>query len=207
MSIKTIFKKSWLWISMIRLIPHFILLKCHPKRDIIHLDIERWVECSNLKKAFSPVFGLIYNFAELMTYYPEFRNVFYYRLGWASRCLYPFCKLMDFFFISIVDEGIGPGLYIQHGWATSIAAQKIGSNCWIGQHVTIGYDSDYNKPTIGDNVIIYAGAKIFGKAVLGDNVVVGANAVVSKSVPDNCTVAGVPAYIVRKNGVKVKEPL
>ena len=52
-------------------------------------------------------------------------------------------------------------------------------------------------PTIGDNCIIYPGAKIFGKITIGNNVVIGANAVVNKDVPDNAVVAGVPARIIR----------
>jgi serine O-acetyltransferase len=114
---------------------------------------------------------------------------------------------MSTFLISIVDEVIGPGLFIQHGWATSIPAKKIGRNCWIGQHVTIGYLNDTDTPTIGNNVTIYAGAKILGNVRVGDNPTVGANAVVLEDVPENCTVVGVPAYIVRRNGVKVREPL
>jgi serine O-acetyltransferase len=107
----------------------------------------------------------------------------------------------------IYTREIGPGLFIQHGFATIISAEKIGRNCWINQQVTIGFSNDTDCPTIGDNVIIYAGAKIIGKVKIGDNSIVGANAVVVRDVPENCTVVGVPAYIVRRNGVKVKEPL
>ena len=77
----------------------------------------------------------------------------------------------------------------------------------IFQHVSIGYISETEKPTIGDNVTVFAGAKILGNVKVGNNSIVGANAVVIKDVPENCTVVGVPAYIVRRNGVKVKEPL
>ncbi|MDR2010191.1 MAG: serine O-acetyltransferase [Bacteroidales bacterium] len=63
------------------------------------------------------------------------------------------------------------------------------------------------KPTIGNNVKIYAGAKLIGGIKVGDNVKIGANAVVVKDVPDNCTVVGVPAYIVRRDGVSIKENL
>jgi serine O-acetyltransferase len=107
----------------------------------------------------------------------------------------------------IFTTDIAPGLFIQHGFATIISARKIGKNCWINQQVTIGYLNDTDCPTIGENVFIYAGAKIIGKVRVGDNSIVGANAVVIKDVPDNCTVVGVPAYIVRRNGVKVKESL
>jgi len=107
----------------------------------------------------------------------------------------------------IYTEDIGPGLFIQHGFATVITARKIGRNCWINQQVTIGFTNNTDRPTIGDNVIIYAGAKILGDVKVGDNSIVGANAVVLKDVPENCTVVGVPAYIVRRNGVKMRESL
>jgi serine O-acetyltransferase len=107
----------------------------------------------------------------------------------------------------IHTKDIGPGLFIQHGFATIISAEKIGRNCWINQQVTIGYLNDTDTPTLGNNVTIHAEAKILGNVRVGDNSRVGANAVVVKDVPESCTVVGVPAYVVRRNGVKVKEPL
>jgi len=73
--------------------------------------------------------------------------------------------------------------------------------------VTIGWADKTGGPVIEDNVTINAGAKVIGNIVIGSNSKVGANAVVVKNVPPNCTVVGVPAYIVRKNGVKLKEAL
>jgi serine O-acetyltransferase len=107
----------------------------------------------------------------------------------------------------LYTEDIGKGLFIQHGFSTIIAAESIGKNCWINQQVTIGYSNATDCPAIGDNVTIYAGAKVIGKVQIGDNVRIGANAVVVKNVPDNCTVVGVPAYIVRRNGNRMNEPL
>jgi serine O-acetyltransferase len=102
---------------------------------------------------------------------------------------------------------IGSGLYIQHGDSSIIAAKKIGGNCWINQGVTIGYTSKGESPEIGNQVTINAGAKVLGPIKVGNNVVIGANAVVVKNVPDNCTVVGVPAYIIKRNGNKVRENL
>ena len=70
---------------------------------------------------------------------------------------------------------------------------KIGFNCVIYQQVTIGSNtlkgnSHFGSPTIGDNVLIGAGAKIIGKVIVGNNVRIGANAVVARDVPDNCVV-------------------
>jgi serine O-acetyltransferase len=70
----------------------------------------------------------------------------------------------------------------------------------IGQCVTIGGKSGwYEVPIIGNNVEINAGARILGPVKVGDNVVIGANAVVTKDVPSNCVVAGVPAKIIARN--------
>ena len=62
-------------------------------------------------------------------------------------------------------------------------------------------------PTLHNNVMISAGAKIIGDITIGDNSIVGANSVVLKDVPPNCTVVGVPGMIVKENGVKVHREL
>ncbi|WP_279187282.1 serine O-acetyltransferase [Bacteroides acidifaciens] len=72
--------------------------------------------------------------------------------------------------------------------------------------MTIGYKGSL-APVLGDNVTVTCGAKILGGVKVEDNVVIGANAVVVKDVPANTIVAGVPAYIIRKNGEKVYEKL
>lgn len=72
----------------------------------------------------------------------------------------------------------------------------IGDNCTIFHDVTIGQNKgDY--PIIGNNVIIYAGSKIIGKVKVGDNAIIGANSVVTKDVPKNAIVAGIPAKIIK----------
>lgn len=206
MNLKYIAKKIWLTLSAVRLIPHVFFMKCHPLRECIEEDIKRWSSCLKLDKSQTTYcFSFIYSFIRLMTFYPEFRNLFYYRLGWFSRMLYLLCRPVSTLYIR--TKTIGPGLFIQHGFATIISAEKIGRNCWINQQVTIGYSNDTDCPVIGDNVTISAGAKIMGKIKIGNNSIIGANAVVVKDVPDNCVVVGVPAYIVRRNGEKVKEHL
>ena len=136
-------------------------------------------------------------FSKLFIRHPEFRNLFYYRLGDYSaflRWMFPPLPTLH-----ISTASIGPGLFIQHGFSTIISAASIGENCWINQQVTIGYTNESDCPVIKDNVAIYAGAKVLGSITVGSNVKVGANAVVLKDVPDNCTVAGVPARIVKTN--------
>src|SRR5260221_1303024 len=173
--------------SFIRLIPHYIIFNVNKKKKILWYEVDRWLKLSKINKGRQT--GFIY----LMTFYPEFRNLFYYRIGRVSDLINFLCPKMNTLFIS--SPQIGPGLFIQHGFATIIAAESVGKDCWINQQVTIGFANDTDAPTIQDNVKIGAGAKIIGKVNVGNNSKVGANAVVVKDVPDNCTVVGVPAYI------------
>lgn len=93
---------------------------------------------------------------------------------------------------------IGENLKLPHPMGVIIGeGAKIGDNCTIYQQVTIGQKDD-KYPTLGNNVIIYAGAKVVGNIKIGNNVVIGANAVVIKDVPDNCTAVGIPARILEK---------
>ncbi len=75
---------------------------------------------------------------------------------------------------------------------------KIGKNFNIRQNVSIGH-SKYKTPTIGDNVIVGAGAIIIGGITIGNNVTIGAGSVVTKSFPDNAVIAGNPAKIIGEN--------
>ena len=199
MFIYIIFKGIVFLIGSIRIIPHWIIYNFHPQKHIIHYDVERWL------KLMGKNYGIQYGFFFLMNFMREYRNLFYYRIGFLRHILKLFCKLMNTLFIG--SEYIGPGLFIQHGFATIIEAKSVGKDCWINQQVTIGFNGKDNYPIIGDNVAIRAGAKVIGNIIIGNNVKIGANAVVVKNVPDNCTVVGVPAYIVRKDGVKIKEGL
>lgn len=102
---------------------------------------------------------------------------------------------------------IGRRLVIDHGTGVVIGeTAEIGDDVLIYQGVTLGgTGKDHGKrhPTIGNNVMISAGAKVLGPFKVGDNSRVAAGAVVLKEVPENCTVVGVPARIVRRDGLKV----
>jgi serine O-acetyltransferase len=188
-------------ISTLRLIPHWIVYNSHKQKNIITYDIKRWLKCCGLEKKYGVQIGFLY----LMTFFQEYRNLYYKRIGFLKIILRYICRPMNILFIH--TNTIGPGLFIQHGFSTIISAKSIGKDCWINQQVTIGYSNATDCPIIEDNVTINAGAKVIGKVTIGNNSRVGANAVVVKDVPENCTVVGVPAYIVRRNGIKRIEAL
>lgn len=98
---------------------------------------------------------------------------------------------------------IGVGLYLPHPNGVIIHPNTvIGNNCMILQQVTIGNNiakGKDNLAVIGDNVMIGAGAKIIGPCKIGNNVVIGANAVVTKDVPNNSVVGGIPAKLISHN--------
>ncbi|MFH1784512.1 MAG: serine O-acetyltransferase [bacterium] len=99
---------------------------------------------------------------------------------------------------------IGKGIFIDHGMGVVIGeTAEIGDNVTLFQGVTLGgtgKEKGKRHPTVGDNVVLGAGAKVLGNITIGDNVLVGANAVVIRDVPSNSTVIGVPGRIVRAKG-------
>lgn len=102
---------------------------------------------------------------------------------------------------------IGRRLVIDHGTGIVIGeTAEIGDDVLIYQGVTLGgtgKDVGKRHPTVGNNVMISAGAKVLGPFKIGDNSRVAAGAVVLEEVPPNSTVVGIPARVVRQNGVKV----
>ena len=95
---------------------------------------------------------------------------------------------------------IGKNLFIDHGMGIVIGeTTMIGDNVSIYQGVTLGgtkWEKKKRHPTINDNVIIGAGAKVLGPILVGKNSKVGANSVVTKNVPSNSTVIGIPARVI-----------
>lgn len=98
---------------------------------------------------------------------------------------------------------IGKGLVLHNFSGIYLMPARIGKNCIVFQGVLIGHlrhtRGPRSAPIIGDNVFLGAGCKILGDVTIGNNVVVGANSLVVTSVPDNCTVVGVPARVVSRN--------
>jgi serine O-acetyltransferase len=102
---------------------------------------------------------------------------------------------------------IGKGLFIDHGSGVVIGeTTEIGDNVTVYQGVTLGgtgKEKGKRHPTIGNNVVISAGAKILGSFEVGDNSKIGAGSVVLKPVPPNSTVVGVPGKVVFQDGERV----
>lgn len=98
---------------------------------------------------------------------------------------------------------IGEGLFIDHGNGVIIGETTIiGDNCTLYQGVTLGgtgKEQGKRHPTLGNNVMVSAGAKVLGSFKIGDNSKIGAGSVVLNEVPANSTVVGVPGRVVRRN--------
>ena len=102
---------------------------------------------------------------------------------------------------------IGKGLFIDHGSGVVIGeTAEIGDNCTLYQGVTLGgtgKDVGKRHPTLGNNVMIGAGAKVLGPFKIGDNSKIAANAVVLSEVPPDSTAVGIPAKVVKRNDRRV----
>ena len=106
---------------------------------------------------------------------------------------------------------IGKGLFIDHGAGVIIGETAIiGDNVTLYQGVTLGgtgKEKGKRHPTLEDNVMVSAGAKILGSFTIGENSKIGAGSVVLKPVPANCTVVGVPGQIVKRDNKKPRMDL
>lgn len=104
---------------------------------------------------------------------------------------------------------IGRRLFIDHGMGVVIGeTAEVGDDVLIYHQVTLGgtgKERCKRHPTVKNGVTIAAGAKVLGNILIGENAKIGANSVVLKNVPDNATVVGIPARIVRINGERVGE--
>jgi serine O-acetyltransferase len=190
-------------------LPHLLMFQISPARSLVESDVERYIqEYRYAELADRPKWQ---RFLRITHLHPDFRTVLYLRVEaqqhWPS---YVILKIAKLFYpgsrgLWIICPEIGPGLFIEHGFCTMVSAKSIGANCWINQQVTIGHlTADEGPPVIGNNVRIAAGAQLLGNITIGDNCVIGPNSFVHKSVPPNCTVVGVPAYIIRRNGKMVR---
>lgn len=155
--------------------------------------------------------------AEVMFLYNGYKAVrshrranFFYRhdLKWLARWVSQRCVRRTNIEIHPAAQ-IGRRFFIDHGTGVVIGeTTEIGDDCTIYQGVTLGgtgKDKGKRHPTLGNNVMVGAGAKVLGPIRIGNNVRIAAGAVVLTDIPDNCTAVGIPARVVRRNGSRVEE--
>ena len=157
---------------------------------------------------------------EIICCYPGFQALTVHRLShrlWVSRIPMKFAaRLLSQLSRNITGIEIHPGakiergVFIDHGMGVVIGeTAEIGQRCLLYQGVTLGgtgKESGKRHPTLKENVVIGAGAKILGDIEIGKNTRIGAGSVVVKNVEENCTVVGIPGRIIHQSGAKV-DPL
>lgn len=156
---------------------------------------------------------------EVLLCYPGLHALYFHRVAhwlWNHRLktLGRFVSHVSRFLTGIeIHPGavIGPGLFIDHGMGVVIGeTTEMGENVTIYQGVTLGGTSLEKKkrhPTIGNNVVIGAGAKILGPFKVGDNSRIGSGSVVVKEVPPNSLVVGVPGQVTYRDGKRVPQAI
>lgn len=155
------------------------------------------------------------NYWEVLLTYPSLHALILYRLAHRFYLMkMPFIpRLISQIsrFITGIEihpkAKIGKGFFIDHGMGVVIGETSvIGDNVTVFQGVTLGgtgKERGKRHPTVGNNVVIGAGAKVLGNITIEDNVNIGANAVVIRDVPASSTVVGIPGRIAKKEGKKV----
>lgn len=153
---------------------------------------------------------------EIIFCYPGFHAVLIYRFAhalWKHNLFFlaRFTSHIGRFLTGIeIHPGakIGKGFFIDHGMGVVIGeTAEIGDNCTLYHQVTLGGTSwakEKRHPTLGNNVVIGAGAKVLGPFRVGDDARIGSNSVVVKEVPDHSTVVGIPGRVVIQDGTKVE---
>jgi len=151
---------------------------------------------------------------EVLLCYPGLHAVWFHRLAhWLwNRNLKLLARLVSHISRWLTGIEIHPGakigrrFFIDHGMGVVIGeTTEIGNDVTLYHQVTLGGTSTKKgkrHPTIGNNVVIGAGAKVLGPVKVGDNCKIGANSVVVKDVPPNSTVVGIPGKVVRREGIK-----
>jgi len=157
------------------------------------------------------------SFWEVLLCYPGLHAILFHRLAHFlyNKDLILLPRLISQFsrFLTGIEihpgAKIGEGLFIDHGTGVVIGeTAEVGNNVTIYQGVTLGgtgKEKGKRHPTVGNNVVISAGAKVLGNIKIGDNVKIGAGSVVLKDVPPNTTVVGIPGKIVIRDGVNVAD--
>jgi serine O-acetyltransferase len=155
---------------------------------------------------------------EVVTCYPGFHALVLHRFAhrlWGRRLYWlgRFVSQLSRWFTGIeIHPGarIGERVFIDHGMGVVIGeTAEIGNGCTIYQGVTLGgtslYKGEKRHPTLGENVVVSAGAKVLGGFTVGDNAKIGSNAVVIKPVPPGATAVGIPARIIQAEDTARRE--
>lgn len=155
------------------------------------------------------------NWLEVVFCYPGLQALFFHRVAHWLYCLgmplipRMISQLSRLFTGIEIHPGakIGKGVFIDHGMGVVIGETAIvGDYAMIYQGVTLGgtgKETGKRHPTLGQNVVVGAGAKVLGNIQIGDRVRIGAGSVVLRDIPSGCTVVGVPGRIVRQQGEPV----
>jgi len=175
-------------------------------RKLIRADLHRYYgRCDFRVLAKELLFGAGFKYTFWMRHlkYFQAKSFLFAPLALFSRFMYRRYVFKFGFEIAHIAE-IGPGLMIGHcGQVIVHPKVVIGRNCNISQGVTIGVSNrgeNAGVATVGDDVYIGPGAKIIGKISIGNRVAIGANAVVTKDVPDDGVVVGIPAKLISYKG-------
>lgn len=195
---KLLIKNILVGIAVIPLFFHIIILCV----NVLCGNVEIRDDISHYKSRKSIKYNLFFTFVYLMLIFPEFRNIFYMRMGRFWRYLLFWFPPLSTLHIWTPSARIGGGLYIGHGWGTVTNAYRVGRNCVIGQNCTIG-SRNFKEPVLEDNVKVWAHAVVLGDIVVEENSNIGAGAVVVKNVPKNSVVVPAKSSIIRMNGEKV----
>ena len=158
------------------------------------------------------------NYLEVLLAYPGVHAVLLYRIShrmWQAEWRLS-ARLLAAFARWLTNVDIHPGakigrrFFIDHGSGVVIGeTSEVGNDVTLYHGVTLGgttWNKEKRHPTLGDNVLVGAGAKILGAITLGNNVRIGANSVVIKDVPPCCTVIGIPGRVIQQKGLKIQNP-
>ena len=176
-----------------------LILTKQERRMYIREDAKaNCMDCNYLRYLLSLIYGL--EFAHSFRYLKSLRNYEYHlnNSGFLHRFMGLYYKVKTSrlgmkYNLHITPNTCGYGLKIYHifGGGQIINVDKVGNYCSFNAGVVLGKKDSSKKPKLGDYVSIAPGAKVFGDITIGNNVFIAANAIVTKSVPDNSVVVGV----------------
>lgn len=174
--------RAAVWAGTLASAPLWAVVERAAAGPLLRADALRWAEC--LQRPEVTALTPRARFGWLLARHPEFRSLVHYRLTplpfllrWLLRRVWRPLPTLH-----LNAATIGPGLFIEHGFATTLTASTVGADCWLNQQVTVGH-TGRGQPVIGDRVRIGAGAVVVGPVHVGDDAVIGANATVVRDVP------------------------